>query len=1156
MRQNGYTGEEPQEPARPAQRTGRYGVMLALLLCLCLASGMPSAQTSPPAVTPTQEAGGPIRLDTVAARRETLQKRLDTLEQLLLSPEEAEVVRSTLDQQVKMLTALETALQKRQNYLAQLESLPRQVNVLNAERLKLASQEPRRFPEATEKLRLDYETQLQSTRTELEGLRNDLTAGELRLSSIAREIEQHTANRAQLEKDLLAARSDVARAPEQKSVLGARVELLDLRQQLQQGEIEMLEAEREWLSKRGPLRDAQLGLAQTRYAVLQQELELLKAALGKAISQESTSLSGAEENLERQLQKSTDPAESMLLHIRLETVRLRRRITEYRQQTNRLSDQTRAQEQRNTNEKQEAAYLVGLVEKYGSGERIAQRLQAAFTRLRQAQAELQLEATTRAMEVDLQALTGQELELEEQLYAFDRQTEARLRHVLSAMAMMAIGQREAEIARLHKALDEQKATLRECKQTLTALVQEQTKWLTLRRDYRRILEEADQFVLTKLFWLRDGQTIGLRTLRDAVGGIQVTGQRLQAQWHSMVQALPRQQSEAIRFWAVLVVGLLGVPWLLRRLGQRWRHHIATLLTAERAQEAIGTRSRVALLVGLYAARWPVYVSLLAWAWPRVMLPVQNPSVRELPLAAGLQFAALVLWCWSFGRASLRSGGWMSRYWGIRPAVGSALQRTLAAACLATLVFLVPRALLLHAPGGPEAVAGSLALARLCFTAYQAALIGLVAVMSRRGSALMTVILARSREADGRTWRFWPLGYVCLLAAMGTALALDVLGFHYTSRTLWLRSGEALLLVLILVWLDHIITTVIRRGLARQATAAAPGSSLFVANLWALSQTARPLIRMGLGVLTLLAIERIYGLSTGLTQLLDQVHLLEVGHTREGQPLWLTLADITKALLVLVGVGFLHFASLCEAVLFPHVRWDAGLRYTFVTLSRYGLLFLALWWSLSTLHMNWSSIQWIVAAVSVGVGFGLQEIVGNFVSGLILLLERPIRVDDVVTVSEQTGVVKRITIRATAIQNVDNQTVIIPNKEFIAQKVTNWTLGDTHVRLVLPVGVAYGSDLALVQRLLLETVQAHPSVLHEPAPAIFLRSLGDHALQWEIWCFVPSPAERLRTAHDLLMQIEQAFRQHHITIPFPQQDVHVRSVDAALILQSTGNGHST
>jgi chromosome segregation ATPase len=138
---------------------------------------------------------------------------------------------------------------------------------------------PRHFPEVTAKLRLDYEARLQSTRAELDGLRKELAAGEFRLETIAKEIEQHMIARTQIEKDLLALRNDVANATEQTPLLLERLALLDLRQQLQQADIDMLEVEREWLTKQGALRDAQLGLAQTRYAVLQQELKAIRAAL-------------------------------------------------------------------------------------------------------------------------------------------------------------------------------------------------------------------------------------------------------------------------------------------------------------------------------------------------------------------------------------------------------------------------------------------------------------------------------------------------------------------------------------------------------------------------------------------------------------------------------------------------------------------------------------------------------------------------------------------------------------------------------------------------------------------------------------------------------------------------------------------------------------
>jgi len=414
---------------------------------------------------------------------------------------------------------------------------------------------------------------------------------------------------------------------------------------------------------------------------------------------------------------------------------------------------------------------------------------------------------------------------------------------------------------------------------------------------------------------------------------------------------------------------------------------------------------------------------------------------------------------------------------------------------------------------------------------------------------MAALLARSRQTHGLLWRHWPLLYLVLLAALGLAFALDVLGFHYASSILWLRVGLALLVLLVVVWLDYRLSVLLDR-LAGQQGPMSP-------NLWAWLDKGPPIIRVGLGLSGLLVLAHIYGIRQGPLELLDSVALLEVGRNREGQILWLTLRDVVQAVLIIASTAVVvrHLASICEVLLFPRVRWDAGLRYTFLTLSRYVLLFVALWWSLSVVHLNWSSIQWIIAAVSVGVGFGLQEVVSNFVSGLILLLERPIRVGDIVTVGDQSGVVKHITIRATAIQNADNQTVIIPNKEFIAHRVTNWTLGDTHIRLVLPVGVAYGSDMDLVKRLLTETLSTHPRVLTTPPPTVFLHALGEHAVQWEASCFVSRPQDRPAAAHDLLLQIEQTFRQHGIAIPFPQQDIHVRSVDAALVIQPPGNGYS-
>src|SRR5439155_16095995 len=334
----------------------------------------------------------------------------------------------------------------------------------------------------------------------------------------------------------------------------------------------------------------------------------------------------------------------------------------------------------------------------------------------------------------------------EQLYEFDHSTETRLHDVATALRTLPATQREVQLARVQKVLDEQKAALRERKQILEALVQEQTKLLTLRRDYKRILEEGDRFVLAKLFWLRDGQTIGMRTLRDAIAGAMITANRVQASGRAALALMPLGQAGAVRFWVLVVLAGVGLPWVALWGSTRLRSWIASFLAAD-STEVFGTRSGVAALLVIQTAIWPAYLMLVAWAWPRIILAEPQGLDQELSLLASAQWSALVLWGWLVSRALLRPQGWMQRYWGLSPEVGKALQQTVAVGCLATLVFLVPHHALVHAPGGPEAVAGSLALARLCFTAFQVVLLGLALVLGRRGSGLMAGVLTRSRGGD-------------------------------------------------------------------------------------------------------------------------------------------------------------------------------------------------------------------------------------------------------------------------------------------------------------------------------------------------------------------------------------------------------------------------
>ena len=207
------------------------------------------------------------------------------------------------------------------------------------------------------------------------------------------------------------------------------------------------------------------------------------------------------------------------------------------------------------------------------------------------------------------------------------------------------------------------------------------------------------------------------------------------------------------------------------------------------------------------------------------------------------------------------------------------------------------------------------------------------------------------------------------------------------------------------------------------------------------------------------------------------------------------------------------------------------------------------------------MQWLVAALGVGIGFGLQEIIANFICGLIILFERPIRVGDFVTVGDtssdagnSTGTVTRIRIRATTILTRDRQELLVPNKEFITSRLLNWSLTDETVRVVLPVGIAYGSDVKTAMALILQVARENDNVLEEPQPSVTFESFGDSSLTVILRCFLESVDYRLVTTSQLHEAINEKLIAANIEIAFPQQDVHL-DISHPLEVRIQGHGGS-
>jgi len=254
----------------------------------------------------------------------------------------------------------------------------------------------------------------------------------------------------------------------------------------------------------------------------------------------------------------------------------------------------------------------------------------------------------------------------------------------------------------------------------------------------------------------------------------------------------------------------------------------------------------------------------------------------------------------------------------------------------------------------------------------------------------------------------------------------------------------------------------------------------------------------------------------------------------------TLGDLALAILILflTIVGAKRFPAIIEILLLQNNNISSGERYTITTLTNYTILGVGFFALFNILGADWNRFQWLFAALSVGIGFGLQEIVANFISGLIILFERPIRVGDHISVGQNEGIVSRIQIRATTIMTYDRKELLVPNKEFITGQLVNLSLSDPVARIVIPIGVAYGSDVSKARQLMLEAVDENKRVLGEPVPTVMFRGFGDNSLNLELRCFVANVDNRVTITSEINEAVNGKFNAVGICIAFPQRDVHL------------------
>ncbi len=464
----------------------------------------------------------------------------------------------------------------------------------------------------------------------------------------------------------------------------------------------------------------------------------------------------------------------------------------------------------------------------------------------------------------------------------------------------------------------------------------------------------------------------------------------------------------------------------------------------------------------------------------------------------------------------------------------------------------------------EAIKNS--LGRIAFVGTLAVLMVCVhRVMRPVGGAFESIYAANPQAWTSRMQQAWHALSLSVPLSLG-GLALS--GYYYTAfqlafrllATLWLVSGLLIVHAALIRWsLLSYRALAMRQNRERRAEAAAaagpaasaaptPGKVQPEFKLSDINKQTRKLLQLGLVVGLTAGLWLVWGDVLPALGALRHVELWMVeSTTTSGSTTTTVMQPITLANVLLAAmIALLTFAAgrnlpgLLEITILQRLPLDPGARYAITTVCKYAITAAGLVSAFGVIGIGWSKVQWLVAAIGVGLGFGLQEIFANFVSGLILLFERPVRLGDIVTVGEVTGQVTRIQMRATTITDWDMRELVVPNKEFITGRLMNWTLSSTVSRMSIAIGVAYGTDPDIVRKLLMQIATRHPLVLKDPPPHALFDDFAVSTLNFVLRVYMAKRDVYIDLRHSLLTEIATEFNQAGIEIAFPQQDIHIRS----------------
>lgn len=660
-----------------------------------------------------------------------------------------------------------------------------------------------------------------------------------------------------------------------------------------------------------------------------------------------------------------------------------------------------------------------------------------------------------------------------------------------------------------------------------------------------------EFLNQHLLWIPSAPLVGTGTWQGV--GTTVAGVLAPASWAAVLADLKASLRENAASAIVLGILILALVIMRRPLGARYT--VLNSKVGRLSTDHIGLTLGAIVIIALQASPLPLLLALVGW-----MLTRGDPQ-SELSLAVGVGLLAVAPFLYNalLVRIFAAKDGVAHLHFGWKEGNLEIIRRQMnRLIAVGTPLAITTAVLFDYSIASDRATLGRLAFVALMVT---------FSLIIKPLAHPETGIAASHYERKPSNWVSRGKWVWYVLAAGGPLLLslTALIGYVYAAGvlttllvdTIWLVFGMIVASMIVLRWL--VLT---RRKIAwqialkkREAKKSAdddesrqPGELPTIEseplNLDEVDQQTRKLLQAGLLLVGVLVGWGIWAEVLPAFSLLDDVALWSQTAVVDGVETVapVTLADLMLALLVaaVTVISSRNLPGLMEIAILQRLTLPPGSRYAIITLVKYCVVIIGVIVGFDIVGWKWSQIQWLVAALSVGLGFGLQEIVANFVSGLVILFERPVRVGDTVTVGQLSGVVSQIRIRATTITDWDRKEIIVPNKSFITEQVVNWTLSDPIIRIVIPVGIAYGSDVVVARTVMEDTLHELPLVLDEPPPSVYFVKFGDSSLDFRLNVYLRQLDERFPLTHAVHEAILEALRKNNIEIPFPQHDLHLRS----------------